>query len=97
MDPSIRWDAEALEPEDLVEISVMRDSPVAGIHGFVLNDACWKVLQKANGGPAGVSLDRLLCVCESLPFPLGLNGVSWGYDYGRLLKHETGDQYPWLE
>ena len=86
-DPSLRWDTNP-ESNDQLEVS--------GIHAFLLHDACWKLLQKASER-AGLSLERLVSVCEALPFPVWYSGLSWGHDYGGLLKLDVDNSYPWLE
>ncbi|KAH8707412.1 hypothetical protein HC256_010688 [Beauveria bassiana] len=55
--PNLRWDT-VLNPEGLLEISVMGQPAVDGSHGFVLHDACWCLLQKA-GGATALSKNRL--------------------------------------
>lgn len=95
IDSSMRWDA-GLESAGQLEIPVMQQATANGIHGFVIHNACWNLLQKASQ-PSTVSLERLLCVCESLPFPVWSNGISWGHDYGGLLKLDVDRAYSWLE
>ncbi|KAM0665891.1 hypothetical protein ACQRIU_005235 [Beauveria bassiana] len=95
VDPNLRWDT-VLDPNGLVEIPVMSQPAVDGIHGFVLHDACWCLLQKA-GGASAFSKERLVEVCQSLPFTVGFNGASWGHDYGGRLKLDTEVWYPWKE
>ena len=94
-DPLLRWDTDSTSSEQ-VEVSVMQRGAVRGAYGFLLHDACWKILQKASE-PTGLSLERLVSVCEALPFPLWYNGLSWGHDYGGLLSYDVDGQYPWLE
>ena len=74
----------------------MREKSSAGRHGFILHDACWRLLEKACE-PGTVPLGRLLSMCESLPFPLRTGGVCWGHDYGQLLALDTESCYPWHE
>ena len=93
-DPAARWDRTHLQSSQ--EIPVMRQRPCAGLHGFVLHDACWRLLREACK-PGTIPLGRLLAMCESLPFPLGALGVCWGHDYGRLLQLDTQKHYPWQE
>jgi hypothetical protein len=78
----------------LVELPVMRQHPLNGRHGFVLHDTCWHLLQRAFQ-PSETPLERLLEICESLPFPLRGNGVCWGHDYRGLLTLDDQDHYPW--
>ncbi|KAI2629534.1 cyclin-like F-box [Hypoxylon sp. NC1633] len=94
-DPTLRWEA-VKKPEDQLEVPVIGRRPAGGLHGFVIHDACWNMVQKV-GGPAGFSIERMVCVCESLPNPLWFNGLSWGHDYGGILELEVDDAYPWLE
>ncbi|KAM3455409.1 hypothetical protein MY3296_002389 [Beauveria thailandica] len=95
VDPNLRWDT-VLNPEGLLEIPVMGQPAVDGSHGFVLHDACWRLLQKA-GGATAISNNRLVEVCQSLPIPLWFNGLTWGHDYGGRLKLDTEVWYPWKE
>lgn len=95
VDPNLRWDT-VLDPNGLVDIPVMSQPAVDGIHGFVLHDACWCLLQTA-GGASAFSKERLVEVCQSLPFTVWFNGVSWGHDYGGRLKLDTKVWYPWKE
>ncbi|KAI9765323.1 MAG: hypothetical protein M1839_005523 [Geoglossum umbratile] len=92
-DPTMRWDDDYLFPAS-DELPVMQQHPLNGRHGFVLHDACWHLLQRAFR-PSEIPLERLLEVCESLPFPLRGDGVCWGHDYGGLLILDDQDHYPW--
>lgn len=94
-DPLLRWDSMS-ESDDQLHVPVMRQTVVNGLHGFVLHSACWNLLNKACE-PTGLSLERLISTCESLPFPLWFNGVSWGHDYEGLLKLDDDGAYPWME
>ncbi|OAA77621.1 Cyclin-like F-box [Akanthomyces lecanii RCEF 1005] len=94
-DPLLRYDEVANE-EGLLEVPVMQAPAVGDLHGFLLHDACWDLLQQMPGA-AGLSLDRLLHVCKSLPLPIWFNGVCWGHDYGGLLRLMPDLFYPWLE
>ncbi|KAM3430203.1 hypothetical protein MY4824_007809 [Beauveria thailandica] len=94
-DPLQRWDCMP-DPDDQLHVPVMWQSAIDGLHGFVLHSACWNLLNKACG-PVGPSLERLLSICESLPFPLWYNGVAWGHDYEGFLKLDTDGAYPWME
>jgi hypothetical protein len=72
----------------------MRLCPLDGRHGFVLHDACWHLLQRVFQ-PDKIPLERLVEVCESLPFPLRAHGISWGHDYGGLHSIDNSNYYPW--
>jgi hypothetical protein len=74
----------------------MRQPESDGQHGFILHDVCWRLLLKA-GEPLGVPILRLVLMCESLPFPLGFDGVYWGHTYGGLLELDGDTAYPWQE
>ena len=74
----------------------MRQPDSDGQHGFILHDVCWRLLLRA-GEPLGVPILRLVLVCESLPFPLGFEGVYWGHSYGELLELDDDRAYPWQE
>ncbi|XWW96460.1 hypothetical protein V2A60_004434 [Cordyceps javanica] len=74
----------------------MKAPAVHGLHGFVLHDACWNLLQRFPGA-SDLSLERLLSVCESLPFLLWLNGLGWGHNYEGLFRYWPEGFYPWLE
>jgi hypothetical protein len=94
-DPLLRWDV--VEQDDLVQMPVMEESPTdGGLHGFILHNACWNILQKASE-PVGFTTERLVRACESLPFPLWFNGVCWGHEYGGLLQLDVDTSYPWNE
>lgn len=95
VDPSLRWDTRS-ESHPLLEILVMRVPAVDGLHGFILHDACWDILQKA-GEPEGLSFDRLVSICESVPFPLISYELNWGHEYEGFLKRDTDGAYPWSE
>ncbi|PMB73364.1 hypothetical protein BM221_000785 [Beauveria bassiana] len=84
------------ESDDDLHVPVMCQEAIDGLHGFVLHSACWDLLNKACK-PVGPSLERLLSICESLPFPMWYNGVSWGHDYEGLLEPNPGRTYPWME
>jgi hypothetical protein len=90
---SERWDDECHKE---IEIPVMTQRQVDGLHGFVLHDACWCLLQKAFE-PKTIPIQRLLEACESLPFPLRTSTVSWGHDFGGLWALESQTYFPWQE
>ena len=93
-DPAMRWDDQdcVFQPGD--ELPVMRQRPENNRHGFVLHDACWRLLQKALE-PEKVPLERLLKICRSLPFPLRGISVCWSHDYGGLTAFDDQHHYPW--
>lgn len=93
-DPAMRWDDHDYLFQASDELPVMRQCPENGRHGFVLHDACWRLLQKALE-PDNIPLERLLGVCRSLPFPLRGIGVCWSHDYGGLTLFDNQDHYPW--
>lgn len=72
----------------------MEQVPENGKHGFILHNACWRLLQKALE-PDSIPTERLLAVCRSLPFPLRGLGVCWAHDYGGLTYFDNRDHYPW--
>ncbi|KAF2258001.1 hypothetical protein CC78DRAFT_157752 [Lojkania enalia] len=74
----------------------MRQAPLHGRHGFVLHDACWMLLRRA-WGPEEIRIDRLVEMCESIPFPLRTNGLGWQHCYGGLLSLDTQNYFPWQE
>jgi hypothetical protein len=93
-DPNMRWDDDGYSFPASDELPVMRQGPLNGRHGFVLHDACWHLLQRVFQ-PGEIPLERLVEVCESLPFPLRGNGISWGHDYGGLYFLDNLKYYPW--
>ncbi|KAH0538229.1 hypothetical protein FGG08_005148 [Glutinoglossum americanum] len=93
-DPAMRWDDHDYIFQASDRLPVMRQRPENGRHGFVLHDACWRLLQKASE-PDSIPFERLLEVCRSLPFPLRGIGVCWGHDYGGLTLFDNQDHYPW--
>lgn len=93
-DPTMRWDDEDYVFQVTDELPVMRQSPDNGRHGFVLHDACWCLLQKAFEHDE-LPFERLLRVCQSLPFPLRGNGLCWGHDYGGVTSLDNQNHYPW--
>ena len=95
IDSSLRWDS-VQEESALQLLPVMRQSACDGRHGFVLHDACWRLLLRA-GEPSSVPIPQLVLMCESLPFPLGFNGVYWWRSYGDLLELDDEGAYPWQE
>lgn len=92
---TLRWD-EVQNENEFMEIPVMKAVPEKDLHGFILHDACWRLLQQVPGA-ASLSLERLLSVCQSLPFLLWFNGVSWGHDFEGRMKLDTDRWYPWHE
>ncbi|KAF2467765.1 uncharacterized protein BDR25DRAFT_291107 [Lindgomyces ingoldianus] len=94
-DPARRWDDDDsnLRPQ---ELPVMRQPPLHGRHGFVLHDACWMLLRRA-WGPEEIRVDRLVEMCESIPFPLRTNGLGWQHRYGGLVDLDTQNYFPWQE
>ena len=95
-DPAERWDRNEPQSAQEIEMPVMRQRSSAGMHGFVLHDACWRLLKNACE-PEPIPLGRLLMMCESLPLPRRTRGVCWGHDYGQLLVLDTQVHYPWQE
>ncbi|KAL8828532.1 MAG: hypothetical protein Q9170_006562 [Blastenia crenularia] len=93
-DPAMRWDDQDFVFHAGDELPVMRQRPENNRHGFVLHDACWRLLQKALE-PEKVPLERLLKICRSLPFPLRGIGVCWNHDYGGLTAFDDQHHYPW--
>ncbi|KAH0544334.1 hypothetical protein FGG08_001475 [Glutinoglossum americanum] len=93
-DPAMRWDDQDYLFQASDELPVMRQLPENGRHGFVLHDACWRLLQNALE-PNNIPFERLIGVCRSLPFPLRGIGVCWGHDYGGLTFFDDQDHYPW--
>lgn len=93
LDEDVRWNDRdyCLEADD--SVPVMRQPAFNGCHGFVLHDACWCLLKKAFDAE-DVPLERLLDICESLPFPLRWNGVCWDHDYGGLALLDERGHYP---
>ncbi|KAI4275266.1 MAG: hypothetical protein L6R35_006283 [Caloplaca aegaea] len=93
LDPATRWDdQDVFQAGD--DIPVMRQRPKNNRHGFVLHNACWRLLQKALE-PEDVPLERLLKLCKSLPFPLRGISVCWNHDYGGLTAFDDQHHYPW--
>ena len=93
-DPAMRWDDQDCVLNDGDKLAVMRHRPINNRHGFVLHDACWRLLQKVLE-PEEVPLERLLKICRSLPFPLRGIGVCWNHDYGGLFAFDHQHHYPW--
>lgn len=93
-DPTQRWDNFPPGSEQhFIHIPVMKERPVNGVHGFIVHDSCWNIIWKASG-PEGFSPERLLSVCESLPFSALFGGVDWGHDYGGLIQLDVDKRYP---
>ena len=63
---------------------------------FALHEACWKVLNKATS-PKRLSLNRLMAVCESLPFPSWSKRLAWGHTYAGVQSYHDEWYYPWTE
>ncbi|KAE9374035.1 hypothetical protein N431DRAFT_481358 [Stipitochalara longipes BDJ] len=93
-DSNMRWDDDSYSFPASDEVPVMRQDPLNGRHGFLLHDACWHLLQRVFQ-PGEIPLKRLVEVCESLPFPLRGNGISWGHDYRGLYFLDNLKYYPW--
>ena len=94
LDPAIRWDDQDCVLHAGDELPVMRQRPENNRHGFVLHNACWRLLQKALE-PEKVPFERLLKICRSLPFPLRGISVCWSHDYGGLTAFDDQHHYPW--
>ncbi|KAL9103785.1 MAG: hypothetical protein Q9163_001194 [Psora crenata] len=91
---AVRWDDQDCVFQAGDELPVMQQHPENNRHGFVLHDACWRLVQKALE-PEEVPLERLLKICRSLPFPLRGISVCWGHDYGGLTAFDDQHHYPW--
>ena len=94
MDPTCSWRKVEDRDKQGLTIPVMTQKPEHGLHGFVLHNECWGLLNRAMS-PRSVSLERLLRICKSLPFPLRFDGVSWGHEYGGLAFYDDEHYYPW--
>jgi hypothetical protein len=90
----MRWDDPNYDFPPHDELPVMRQSPDGRRHGFVLHDSCWRLLQRFFE-PDDVPIERLFCICKSLPFPIRGINVSWGHTYGGLITFDDEDHYPW--
>lgn len=45
----------------------------------------------------GISIERLVSMCESLPSPLWFNGLSWGHDFRGFLTRDIEGDYSSME
>ncbi|CAG8980462.1 hypothetical protein HYALB_00012054 [Hymenoscyphus albidus] len=97
-DPDLRWDDERSHGS-LIDVQVMKQPVDDDQHGFVLHEACWKLLETAFPSIlAEIPLKRLIDIFESLPFPVSSKGAYWGHDYGKLIMDiEEQGLYPWEE
>ncbi|EGD99690.1 hypothetical protein TESG_07031 [Trichophyton tonsurans CBS 112818] len=93
-DSASRWDDPGYTPSSSDRIPVMRQGADCGLHGFVMHDLCWQLLQKFYE-PDDVPVARLLDVCRSLPLAILGSCAFWGHDYGGLITLDTKDHYPW--
>lgn len=93
-DSASRWDDPGYTPLFSDRIPVMRQSADGGLHGFVMHDLCWQLLQKFYE-PDDVPIERLHDVCRSLPLAILGSCAFWGHDYGGLITLDTKDHYPW--
>lgn len=93
--PHMRWDDHGYTGPCRDRIPVMKQFPEdRNRHGYVVHDACWRLLQKVVG-LNDIPLERLYRICRSLPFPTRGIGVSWGHDYGGLSIIDNKNYYPW--
>ncbi|OKL56123.1 hypothetical protein UA08_08708 [Talaromyces atroroseus] len=90
----MRWDDHGYTEPSSYEIPVMKQRPEDNRHGYVVHDACWRLLQKASE-PHDIPLVRLYKICSSLPFPIQGIGVSWGHNYGGVSIIDNQNFYPW--
>ena len=81
MDEHMSWDDDSYVPQKEDRVGLMQQEPVEGRHGFVVHDACWRLLRAALD-PQPVPLARLFRLCKSLPNPTVLDQLCWGHDYG---------------
>ncbi|CAG8951381.1 hypothetical protein HYFRA_00007293 [Hymenoscyphus fraxineus] len=97
-DPDLRWDDERSHGS-LIDVQVMKQPVDDDQHGFVLHEACWKLLETAFPSIlAEIPLKRLIDIFESLPFPVSSKSAYWGHDYGKLIMDiEEQGLYPWEE
>lgn len=89
----MRWDDDSYVPQESDKVTVMRETPVEGRHGYVLHDACWHLLRAALD-PQPVQLGRLFHLCESLPISRWGNWLCWGHNYGGVLILHAQDHLP---
>ena len=93
-DYTARWDDEGYSFPESHEIGVMYNRSKNCRHGYVFHAACWSLLEKFYH-PKEIPVERLLRVCESLPFPLRTYDVFWGHDYVGLLCLDDKHHFPW--
>jgi hypothetical protein len=87
MDEQMSWDDASYVPRESDRVGLMEETPVEGRHGFVLHDACWRLLRAALD-PDPVSLARLFRLCKSLPMPGAEERLCWDHYYGGLLAED---------
>ena len=89
-----RWKDRHNYSVEIVQISVLRQSPNDGRYGYIMHDACWCLLEESFA-PAAVPIDRFHDICRSLPQPLLAGCVYWGHDYGGNLSSDENGPFPW--
>ena len=87
-----RWHHEGYGFPEADQLPLMRQTPFNGRHGFILHANCYSILQEFFQ-PHKVPVARLLEVCRSFPFQW--LGLSWGHDYGGMLKFAQTDDCLW--
>ena len=87
-----RWDDEGYQFPITDQLPMMRQSPWDGRHGFIFHAVCYSILQKFFGSRE-VPVARLNEVCRSFPFQY--LGLSWGHEYGGIVRVDGKNQCPW--
>ena len=93
MDEHMSWDDDSYVPQKGDRVALMEQEPVEGRHGFVVHDACWRLLRAALD-PQPVPLVRLFRLCKSLPSPTG-EYLCWGHSYNGLRDMGNSDADPY--
>lgn len=72
----------------------MAHDPINKRHGFIFHEACWSLLEKTYH-PQAVPYSRLYEVCKSMPLAFRGATISWGHDFGGLVRQNNENHYPW--
>lgn len=91
---SARWDQPGYDNRDPLRAAESNQIILVLRHHVVFHDSCLRLFGTL------MHLDqhafaRIGHICASLPFPTRGTSLSWGHDYGGLVRIEDEDFYPW--
>ncbi|KAK2593562.1 hypothetical protein QQS21_008737 [Conoideocrella luteorostrata] len=93
-DPNARWDDAGFDNRDPDLAESFQQVQLQVKSDVMFHDSCFLLLNRFMPVDQFV-LERLYQVCRSLPYPLVGTTLSWGHDYGGLVRIDDENYFPW--